>query len=871
MKRTLLLTGLVAALLFLTLPKGMVYGSNMDWLSQHAALAETIRDACRAQQTLLPQILPLGGGANGFEFSYYGFLRPDILIGCLLPGVPMYRILIVYMCVGYLASVLLFDFFLRRELKNDAASFFGSVLFLCAACFFHTHRQVMFINYMPFFLSALLTLQSGCAPLTLQSGRALLTLQSGCAPLTLQSGCALLTEQHRRVGLVAVFLALAYCNSFYYAAAMLAAVGWYSYRREGKKFWRGYLVTAAGSVGLAAVLLLPSLLVILEHKRETAAALSVPLFLPKLGFLLYSPYGMGLTLLVLYLLLAGLWRKEYRTDSLFYLMLVSCGFGAWLLNGTLYARGKILAPFVPLFLLHGMRVFLGMWRGEMKWQVYPFIPMTICFLLRMRSGNILGMSLDFLLVAVFVAVMRAESKTTSGMLARGTLRSRKAAVLACLLLLPAPFVSFAAASFGEDYVSGERLAQIEEAEKGSIAKTLGALVREQPLYRFDSLYEPLARANRIGEAVSGMGKSAMYSSVTNQAYSDFYYDLMQTPVQINNRIAILPEENPFLLSFLGVRYLETTREKLPEGYEVIATEGARLLAENPSVLPVAYAVAEGETLPEKTFYELDESRRIAALMRKTIIEDQGCKNIGNGTASDGQGQMQGAVSEIVPEFSGYEKDDALSLYKNEDGSLTVKATERAALTLFLKEEIKDEILGMQFTVESDGAHAVVITINGRKNKLSAGGAPYPNENHCFHYQLSGDENGSLKKIEILFSEGEYTLSDIKCTAYQKSLLTQKRYIPAVGEETKGNELLSCRVQTEADGYFVTSIPRQRGMKLYIDGKKTELLTVNTAFAGARLPAGEHQIRLCLTPPGLYVGCAISLLSVIALLAIRKLI
>lgn len=871
MKRTLLLMGLVAALLFLTLPKGMVYGSNMDWLSQHAALAETIRDACRAQQTLLPQVLPLGGGANGFEFSYYGFLRLDILIGCLLPGVPMYRILIVYMCVGYLASVLLFDFFLRRELKNDAASFFGSVLFLCAACFFHTHRQVMFINYMPFFLSALLTLQSGCAPLTLQSGRALLTLQSGCAPLTLQSGRALLTEQHRRVGLAAVFLALAYCNSFYYAAAMLAAVGWYSYRREGKKFWRGYLVTAAGSVGLAAVLLLPSLLVILEHKRETAAALSVPLFLPKLGFLLYSPYGMGLTLLVLYLLLAGLWRKEYRTDSLFYLLLVSCGFGAWLLNGTLYARGKILAPFVPLFLLHGMRVFLGMWRGEMKWQVYPFIPMTICFLLRMRSGNILGMSLDFLLVAVFVAVMRAESKTTSGTHARGTLRSRKAAVLACLLLLPAPFVSFAAASFGEDYVSGERLAQIEEAEKGSIAKTLGALVREQPLYRFDSLYEPLARANRIGEAVSGMGKSAMYSSVTNQAYSDFYYDLMQTPVQINNRIAVLPEENPFLLSFLGVRYLETTREKLPEGYEVIATEGARLLAENPSVLPVAYAVAEGETLPEKTFYELDESRRIAALMRKTIIEDHEWQNVGNGTSSDGQGQMQGAVSEIVPEFSGYEKDDALSLYKNEDGSLTVKATEQAALTLFLKEEIKDEILGIQFTVESDGAHAVVITINGRKNKLSAGGAPYPNENHCFHYQLSGDENGSLKKIEILFSEGEYTLSDIKCTAYQKSLLTQKRYIPAVGEETKGNELLSCRVQTEADGYFVTSIPRQRGMKLYIDGKKTELLTVNTAFAGARLPAGEHQIRLCLTPPGLYAGCAISLLSVIALLAIRKLI
>ncbi len=866
MKRTLLLTGLVIALLFLTLPKGMVYGSNVDWLSQHAALAETIRDACREQGTLLPQVLPLGGGVNGFQFSYYGYLRPDILIGCLLPGVPMYRILIVYMCVGYLASVLLFDFFLRRELKNDAAALLGSVLFLCAACFFHTHRQVMFINYMPFFLSSLLMLQRGCALLVLQGGR---------APLTLQGGRALLAEQHRRVGLAAVFLALAYCNSFYYSIAMLVAVGWYSYRREGKRFWRGYLVTAAGSVGLASVLLLPSFLVILEHKRETAEAFSVPLFLPKLDFLLYSPYGMGLTLLVLYLLLAGLRKKEYRVDSLFYLLLVSCGLGAWLLNGTLYARGKILAPFVPLFLLHGMRVFLSMWRGEMKWQIYPFLPMAVCLLLHIGSGDLLGMSIDFLLLAVFVAVMRA------------TLMSRKASLLACLLLLPVPLVSFAAASFREDYVSGEKLAQIEEAERGSIAKTLGALVREQPLYRFDSLYEPLACANRIGEACFGIGKSAMYSSVTNQAYSDFYYDLMQTPVQSNNRLAVLPEENPFLLSFLGVRYLETTREKLPEGYEVIAAEGARLLAENPSVLPVAYAVAEGETLTEKTFYGLDERGRLAALMEKTIIEEKGWEKAGNGTASDwqsgaqdavckqpesdGQDLMQTAAFEIVPEFSGYEKDDALSLYKNEDGSLTVKATERAALTLFLEEEITDEILGIQFDVESDGKHAVVITINGRKNKLSADGAPYPNENHCFHYQLSGDENGSLKKIEISFSKGEYTLSDLRCASYEKSLLTEKRYIPAVWEEMKGNELLSCRVQTEADGYFVTSIPRQRGMKLYIDGKETELLTVNTAFVGAKLSAGAHQITLCLIPPGLYAGCAISVLSVLGLLAIKKLI
>ena len=34
----------------LMIPKGCVFGSHMDWLSQHAALAETIRNACLEQQ-----------------------------------------------------------------------------------------------------------------------------------------------------------------------------------------------------------------------------------------------------------------------------------------------------------------------------------------------------------------------------------------------------------------------------------------------------------------------------------------------------------------------------------------------------------------------------------------------------------------------------------------------------------------------------------------------------------------------------------------------------------------------------------------------------------------------------------------------------
>ena len=108
-----LLTGLFALLIRLSLPAGCVYGSTTDWLSQHTALAETIRTAMLEQKTLLPTYLSLGGGSNGFQFSYYGYLRPDILLGCLLPAVSMYKIVSAYALGGYLVGCLRF-YLLRR-------------------------------------------------------------------------------------------------------------------------------------------------------------------------------------------------------------------------------------------------------------------------------------------------------------------------------------------------------------------------------------------------------------------------------------------------------------------------------------------------------------------------------------------------------------------------------------------------------------------------------------------------------------------------------------------------------------------------------------------------------------------------------------
>ena len=82
MKKLIYPAALILLFIILTttiLPADAVYGSNTDWFSQHAALAETIRDACVEQHTLLPDWIDLGSGSSGS----YG-LHPDRLYACTL-------------------------------------------------------------------------------------------------------------------------------------------------------------------------------------------------------------------------------------------------------------------------------------------------------------------------------------------------------------------------------------------------------------------------------------------------------------------------------------------------------------------------------------------------------------------------------------------------------------------------------------------------------------------------------------------------------------------------------------------------------------------------------------------------------------------
>lgn len=98
-----------------------IYGSKLDWLSQHVSLADYFR---QTKQLFPDSFANLQGQTNAFSFSYYGLLRPDVLISYLFPNVPTSFFIISYATLLWLSTGGLCFWWLRNKGYKDSISFF---------------------------------------------------------------------------------------------------------------------------------------------------------------------------------------------------------------------------------------------------------------------------------------------------------------------------------------------------------------------------------------------------------------------------------------------------------------------------------------------------------------------------------------------------------------------------------------------------------------------------------------------------------------------------------------------------------------------------------------------------------------------------
>ena len=807
-----------------------VFGSKVDWISQHSVLPDYFRQQFYNTGQLFPEFAAnIGGGQNIYNFAYYGLYSPVVLISYFLPLVKMSDYMMAAGVISLLAAVLLFYKWLLRRGITSRLSFLTALLFLLSGpMIYHSYNQIMFVNYMPFLCLAFLGVDR--------------------------------YFEKQKAGLYTISVFLMILTSFYFSiGGMFALVlyGIYRYAEGKEKVGENikilgfvsdgfrFLLPMLTAVLMSAVLLVPTAMALVGgreggHKTALSALLipEIPIFR-----VVYTPYGIGLTTLAITVLITGLtYQKLYEKFlHIACIVILTVPLFAYLLNGGLYIRDKVMIPFLPLlcyliatylekqkqreisfwagvlpFLLTIVLVYMGREQGKyseyLGWVLVDALVMLVCYLIFYWK------KFDWVLIVVPI-----------GFLALYGVMLHKSADK---MIEPA---------FYEEVTNKQIRTEIEELTE-----------KENGFYRMEqsgTTNENAANLNRIWNMQQYV--SSIYSSSYNPAYQKFRTETFLVEQPFRNVLMQSVTENPIYQKLMGVTYILSKQEII--GYQQEKKVGDVTVYKNEEVLPIAYVT--NQMISEKAYEDLAFPYSQLAFLRfavgKSVNDTGNPKEVLNS-------QVKETGAEIPME-------DTQAIEKVEDG-YHIKSKEIQNVKLKISEEAqKEEILFVQFELKNyKRSKDVSVWLAGVKNKLSAGSHIYYNGNTTFTYAVN--LKAGQTEVNLGLGAGNYEIRNLRCyignTDESLKTLCQSEF-RVDKAQTKGNRIVGS-VDGVKDGYLITSIPYDEHFEVEIDGKDVKYEKVNTAFLGVKMPDGTHEVEIVYHAPGLKMGKVLSVTGLLLL-------
>lgn len=795
------------------------YGSTLDWQAQHWVIPEYFRTLFYDTHDFFPGFaFNLGAGQNIYYFSYYGLLSPVILFSYLLPWVPMadYMMSASILCVA--VSVVMLYLRMRRE-YTPKISFISSFLFLCSgALIFHSHRHIMFVIYMPFLLLAL----NGVDRL-IEKNKSLL--------LTLSVLLIILSSYFFSVGAIA-------CAAIYTVYRFLKNNGEFSPKCFTALVLR-FMSAVVIAVMLSAVLLLPTLYTLISGRDDANITLHPSqLLVPSvnLDFMIYSPYSLGLTAVFLFAVFTAVTGRRRHCFFLALCFLLICVIPGivYLFNGTLYIDAKVLIPFLPLaaILLAEFFAYIST-EGFKKRIIIPVVIFSAAGILAYKADN------SFLLWAYFGEIF----VYTAALCLKNKVLGRRLFVATLMIF---SFFCTAAVNLQDDLVTLDSFrSRLRDSREDLVSRVTQS---EDTVVRISDHRFTMEDVNRICGARHYT--STIYSSLYNKRYNKFFHSVMKNENPYRNSAIISQSRSVIFDILMGAEYL-ISDSPASVGYALIGKSGKLNLYQNAAAFPVAFS--SSKTLSREAFERLDYPYTAEALLKYIITE-----NGGSEFSSDIE-KMDGDLLSLLP---------PQHMIKRDGETLVVKSGADFELTAKLPEMADGKILFICFDVDNTFAGKdkdTYIKINRMQNKLTCKSWKYYNGNTRFCYALSSAE--SFGELEMLFSQGEYKLSNISVYVLDYSVIASLRSeLDAMDfdmERTKG-DVISGSISCAEDGWFMLTVPYDAGFSVLVDGESQNYEMVDGAFIGFPIEKGDHQIEITFTPPLLPQGKIISFFGLIML-------
>ena len=518
-----------------------MYGSKLDWLSQHVSLADYFR---QTKQLLPDSFENLQGQTNAFSFSYYGLLRPDVWISYVFPNVPTSFFIISYATLLWSSTGVLCYYWLRNKGYKDTICFFSSICCICANCFFQSHQQIMFVEIIPFLFLSLI-----------------------------------LIDKNKRQW-ISLCICMALFHNYFYTPGMILILLLYDYDQH--KTIKNMIVPIALGVGLGSVLWLPTGYLIINNHKSVVQTNLFDLLLPNLTLkgLIYDSYGCGLTVISWMALFQGIQFEKTRKLSILLIFMFVFPIFSYILNGTLYARTKILVLCLPLVLM-----ILAHWLQERKLNK-GLLVLAGLFLCTKT------MFLGLLVALVFIGYYFMDKKE-------------------CLMMYALiPMIVFTGLNYNQ-CLDLKLYNSLYSKDK-------------QKLIQRNDLKQRTADLDQVGYSVNHIYdlkevKASSYTSTSNSLYNTFVYDIIKSPIPQSNRTIITDSENYLYLSMMSIQNVLSKDSNL-YGYKEVDIKGKYKLLKNKNVFPMVYVTSD--TLSESKFDKLFYPYNLDTVYNRTIVNGE---------------------------------------------------------------------------------------------------------------------------------------------------------------------------------------------------------------------------------------------------------
>lgn len=806
----LVITIIFIGIIIFILRNNTLYGSILDWNTQHSVIPEYFRSLFYRTLNIFPDFaLNLGSGQNIYNYSYYGLFNPVIIISYFLPFISMKSYIQISSILLVYSSVILFYYFLRRNKVNENVSLLSSVVFLTASpLLFHSHRHIMFMNYMPFLILALIGVDK--------------------------------YFEKDNSKLLCISTVLIILMSYYYSIPAIISIviyGVYKYIKLNKKitvksFFKDgfrFLIPIMIAILISCILLVPTFYAILIGRLPNDINISLSdLLVPRINvkYLMYNAYGVGLTSISLLALINLFFDKKRENRFLLICLssLIIFPIINYLLNGTMYIDAKVLIPFLPLYTLVISYMFDKISTKKIDLRKLVIASLAVLFLIyvgKSSYGNYFYIDFIFSLTLIIIA-----TKTNTKYLFK---------VLTIVLLV----IYSCAGNSKDTLVSRKDINSSENVNQEKLIKKIPKGYDHTTLYNLK-----LENVNNIYGNLN-IYSDYLYSSTGNANYNLFMFDTFEVPMQSRNRLIISANKDLMYLMFSNNRYFIGDNVDIT-GYKEIDKIGDTKLYENTDVLPfmyVSYNYYSKTDFSKKSFPYNNE------ILLNNVVVNEKTNN-----------EFKTSIKETFIRQSDIKYMDP-SIINNGD-RITVKK-DNSRMLIDIPEVARNKILFVSFNLEPQSCKVgdLLVNINGNTNKLTCREWKYYNGNTTFNYVISGDTSN---KVEVTFSKGMYKIDNLKIyyMDYNDIKDINKKVTKVdIDSKTKGDKIYAS-VETEKDGYFVTTLPYDKGFTIKVDNKKIDYEKVNTAYVGFKISKGKHNIVIEYKAPFKIVGLIMSFIGII---------